>query len=150
MGRDNEPTHSEPTFVIRVEKPRRLPAATRGFAERLALFVGGVDRANTDELLSGLTGATLKRATALAHDAGSWDSATRQGRMAVVFGNHPHATDRLKQLIAAASPVMRRAIYQRLAPWQQSLFPSLKGLPEVASCLAMDEVAERLIREATR
>ena len=149
MARDHEPTQAEPTFVIRTGKPRRPPATTRGFAERLALFVSGVDRANTDELLAGLTGATLKRALAFAHDARSWDSATRQGRMAVMFGNHPSAAERLKQLICRASPAMQQTLYRRLAPWQQSLFPGLKVKGE-AVCPAMEEVAERLIREATR
>jgi hypothetical protein len=150
MGRDNEPTHPEPTVVIRTGKPQRPPAATRGFAERLALFVSGVDRANTEELLAGLSGATLKRATDFARDARTWDSATRQGRMAVAFGNHPRATERLKALIAGASPVMRLAIHRRLAPWQRSLFPSLEGQEQAAVAPAMEEVAERLIREATR
>ena len=151
MARDHEPTQAEPTFVISAPgKPRRAPATTRGFAKRLAMFVSGVDRANTEELLAGLTGMTLKRATAFARDARTWDSATRQGRMAVMFGHHPHSTERLKQLMAAASPSMRQVLYRRLAPWQQSLFPSLAGLSEVAAAPAMEEVAERLIREATR
>ena len=150
MKRDNEPTHPEPTFVIRAAAPRRAPAATRGFAERLALFVTGVDRANAQELLAGLSGATFKRATAFARDAAAWDSATRQGRMAVAFGQNPNAAERLKALISTASPTMRVAIHRRLAPWQQSLFPSLKALPDVATTPAMEEVAERLIREATR
>ncbi|MBS1150401.1 MAG: hypothetical protein H6Q89_2099 [Myxococcaceae bacterium] len=150
MGRDHEPTQAEPTFVVRVAKPRRAPAATRGFAERLALFVGGVDRANTEELLCGLTGATLKRATAFSQDARKWDSATRQGRLAVAFGHHPNATERLKRLIAGASPVMRLAIFRQLAPWEQSLFPSLQGQAEGAIAPAMEELAARLIREATR
>ncbi len=150
MGRDNEPTLPEPTFVIRAVNSRRLPAATRGFAERLALFVSGVDRGNTDELLSGLTGATLKRATAFAQDARTWDSATRQGRMAVAFGHHPHAAERLKKLVDAASPMMRRVLFRRLAPWQQTLFPSLKHSTDLVVAPAMAELAERLIREATR
>ena len=150
MGRDDEPTQAEPTFVIQTQKARPPVVPTPGFAERLALFVSGVDRANTDLLLSGLTGPTLKRATAVARDARKWDSATRQGRMAVAFGHHPHAAGQLKQLIAGASPAMRQAIYRRLAPWQQSLFPSLAGATGPASSPAMEELAERLIREATR
>ena len=71
--------------------------------------------------------------------------------MAVAFGNHPHAAERLKQLISAASPAMRQTIYRRLAPWQQSLFPGLvDSSSEGVVAPAMDEVAERLIREATR
>ena len=150
MARDNEPTQPEPTFVIPTDRPRRPPAATRGFAERLALFVSGVDRANTTELLEGLTGATLKRAAAFARDARSWDSATRQGRLAVAFGDHPRAAERLKKLLAGASPAMRVTIFRRLAPWQQSQFPALASQPDLAAAPAMEEVAERLIREATR
>jgi hypothetical protein len=151
MARDHEPTVAERTFVIeKAGKRARPPAASRGFAERLALFVGGVDRANTDALLAGLAGATRKRALAFARDARTWDSATRQGRMAVAFGASPRSAEQLKQLMAAASPLMRSALYRRLAPWQQSLFPSLAGQPEVACSPAMEELAERLIREATR
>ena len=150
MGRDDEPTQAEPTFVIQAEKPRRPVVPTRGFADRLALFVIGVDRANTDALLSGLSGATLKRATAFAHEARKWDSATRQGRLAVAFGNNPRAAAQLKQLVAGASPAMRLAIYQRLAPWQQSLFPSLASSAVPSPSPAMEAVSERLIREATR
>lgn len=149
-GRDNEPTQAEPTFVIQAQKPRPPVVPTPGFAERLALFVCGVDRANAEALLAGLTGATFKRATAVARGAQKWDSATRQGRMAVAFGNQPQAADRLKQLMAGASPTMRLAIYRRLAPWQQSLFPSLAGSAAAAASPGMEELAERLIREATR
>ena len=150
MARDHEPTQAEPTFVIGVAKSKRPPASTSGFAERLALFVSGVDRTNTDELLAGLAGDAQPRAVAFARAASAWDSATRQGRMAVTFGAHPRAADRLKALIAGASPAMRLALYRRLAPWQQSLFPSLKGRGDAAVAPAMDELAERLIREATR
>lgn len=152
MARDHEPTQAEPTFVIPVPgtKPKRKPAATKGFAERLALFVSGVDRANADELLAGLTGPTQERAANFSRSARKWDSATRQGRMAVVFGSHPRAAEQLKILITHASPAMRVAIYRRLAPWQQSLFPSLQNQPDLPVTPAMEEVAERLIREATR
>ena len=119
---------SEPTVVIRAprEKPAR-PVATAGFAQRLALFVSGVDRARTDELLAGLASSNHKSATDFAREAVGWDSATRQGRMAVTFGNHPRAADRLKKLIADASPALQLAVFRRLAPWQQSLFPRLKA-----------------------
>ena len=180
MRREHEPTHRriEATVAIRPARPRPRPlkwenegvtslieqpkavrparpkalraGATRGFAERLALFVSGVDRAHTDELLEGLAGVTQRRATAFAREAREWDSATRQGRMAVTFGNHPHAADRLKQLMHVASPAMRGAIFGRLAPWQRSLFPQLEGAATCAVAPAMDALAERLIREATR
>ncbi len=150
MARDNEPTHPEPTFVIRSPRPAWADSASRGFAERLALFVSGVDRVNSAELLSGLSGGSLKRATACAVDARSWDSATRQGRMAVAFGVQPDAANRLKDLLFAASPTMRLAIYRRLAPWQRSLFPSLELRSELTVAPAMEELAQRLIREATR
>ncbi len=151
MARDHEPTQAEATFVIRAPRPFRRPAATRGFAERLALFVSGVDRANADELLCGLTGATKRRAAAFAKEATGWDSATRQGRMAVAFGPQPRSAMRLKELLSGASPLMRQVLFRRLAPWQQSLFPMLRGAAaHGASTPAMEELAERLIREATR
>ena len=133
-------------------RPASPPAvATDGFAERLALFVTGVARSNTDELLAGLAGPVRKRATRFALEALKWDSATRQGRMAVTFGNNPRASQRLKELIADASPALQAAVFRRLAPWQQSLFPRLKdGLASPAPADAMDALAERLIREATR
>ena len=145
MSRDQEATKRVPA-----SRPRRLPAPSRGFAERLALFVVGVDRANATELLAGLSDAPRKHALAFAQGAASWDSATRQGRLAVAFSSHPLAGERLKALLSKASPPMRLALFRRLAPWQQSMFPSLQGLPDGVVAPAMAEVAERLIREATR
>ena len=156
MRQDHEPTSKlpEPTKLIRGPKPKPEPAtrpAASGFAQRLALFVTGVDRARADELLAGLAGADQKSAAGFAKEALGWDSATRQGRMAVTFGNHPRAADRLKRLIAEASPALQAAVFRRLAPWQQSLFPRLKPtLASPAPTEAMDGLAERLIREATR
>ncbi|GEM_PF-3198552 len=156
MKRDFEPTLPEPTVRMRPErvkpeKPRPAPApAPKGFAERLALFVTGVDRTRAEELLSGLAGVNEKRAINAARDASRLDSATRQGRMAVAFGNHPKAAERLKELVSRASPTMKIAIFRRLTPWQQSLFPSLKDVVDGEIPPAMEELAERLIREATR
>jgi hypothetical protein len=150
---DTQPVPFEPTSLIPVARAKPVrPPATRGFAERLALFVSGVDRDRVDELLAGLTGTTQKQAIAFAQEAIGWDSATRQGRMAVVFGGHPNATDRLKLLVSDASPMLRLAVFRRLAPWQKSLFPKLElELASVAPpAPAMDALAERLIREATR
>ena len=146
-----DPALQEPTQLIRPPRRRPVkPAATRGFAERLALFVTGVDRSHAEELLAGLADCSQRRAAEFAHEALMWDSATRQGRMAVTFGNHPRAADRLKQLIADASPLLGAAVFRRLAPWQQSLFPRLQGKASIEPTEAMDALAERLIREATR
>lgn len=154
MRRDHQCTNPLPetTVVSRTPRAKPLrPAATRGFAERLALFVSGVDRGRTDELLAGLASSTHKCAADFAKQAIGWDSATRQGRMAVTFGAHPRAADRLKKLIANASPALRAAVFRRLAPWQQSLFPGLQAkLSSAPPTEAMEALAERLIREATR
>ena len=154
-ARDHEKTVAERTFVIpaeqpRTKKPKRVAATTRGFAERLALFVSGVERARAEELLSCLANPGRDRATKFARDAQGWDSATRQGRMAVAFGAPAHTADRLRQLMDCASPLMRQALFRRLAPWHQSLFPSMQGKPDLAVAPAMEELAERLVREATR
>lgn len=145
MSRDQEATERMPAPLA-----RRPPVASRGFAERLALFVIGVDRDHAADLLAGLGDAPRKQALAFAQSAAAWDSATRQGRMAVAFAAHPLAGERLKTLLSKASPPMRLALFRRLPPWQQSMFPSLEGLPDPAVSPAMAEVAERLIREATR
>ncbi len=156
MKRDFEPTLPEPTVRMRPErappeKLRPVPAAApKGFAERLALFVTGVDRNRAEALLSGLAGVNEKRAINAARDLSRLDSATRQGRLAVAFGAHPKSAERLKELVARASPTMKVAIFRRLSPWQQSLFPSLKDGVEGEMPPAMEELAERLIREATR
>ncbi len=134
----------------RTEQMRPVRPGTRGFAERLALFVMGVDRARAAELLEGLSPEPKRQATAYVRTAAKWDSATRQGRMAVAFSSHPLAGERLQKLLARASAPMRRALFQRLPPWQQSMFPSIEGTADAAVAPAMAELAERLIREATR
>ncbi len=153
MRRTHERTAPIPEPTRRIRAPRAAPVAVAACeaAQRLALFITGVDRARADELLSGLAAAARKSAVEFAREALGWDSATRQGRMAVAFGNHPRASERLKALIADASPALRAAVFRRLAPWQQSLFPRLKDTLSAAPPVeAMDALAERLIREATR
>lgn len=156
MARDHEATKCLLAKVTPVHPGRRqrpiAAAATQGFAERLALFVTGVDRQRADELLAGLTSANHRHATSVAKEASGWDSATRQGRMAVAFGNHPRAADRLRQLMAEASPSLQLAVFRRLVPWQQSLFPKLAAVirPSRPVAPAMEALADRLIREATR
>ena len=154
MRRDHERTEpvAEPTRAMRPPRAKKPPLSmTRGFAERLALFVNGVDRERSEELLSGLTEVTRKRALSFATEANVWDSATRQGRMAVAFGNHPRAAERLQQLMSDASPALRATVLQRLAPWQKSLFEApVAAVPPTAATPAMDALADRLIREATR
>ena len=154
MRKDHERTEpvGEPTRAMRPARRKTMqPSMTRGFAERLALFVSGVDREHSTDLLSGLSESTGKRALAFATEASTWDSATRQGRMAVAFGNHPHAAARLQQLMSDASPALRAAVLLRLAPWQKSLFEAPVTAPTSAvSSPAMEALADRLIREATR
>ena len=71
--------------------------------------------------------------------------------MAVAFGAHPHASERLEKLMAEASPLLQSAIFGRLAPWQKSLFPNfLEVAPSAPPSPAMEALADRLIREATR
>lgn len=134
----------------RTERMRPVKPPSRGAAERLALFVLGLDRARADTLLDGLSEGPRKHALALTQTAAKWDSAMRQGRMAVVFASHPLAHERLKTLLARASAPMRLALFHCLPPWQQSLFPALEGSAPARASPAMAEVAERLIREATR
>ena len=132
------------------EQMRAHRAPPKTFAERLALFVVGVDRVRAGELLAGLAEGSRAHALAVADQAAKWDSATRQGRLAVAFAPHPRAREHLEALFAKASPAMRDALTGGLDPYEKAMFPGLSKTPRAPGCPALAEVAARLIREATR
>ncbi len=120
------------------------------FPQRLALFLIAMHRERMPELMQGLGGPLRKQAAAFAKEAASWDSPTRQARVAIEFGVRQDATSRLKELMARASPPLRMAIFDRLPAWAQSLFPKLQNHAAGTASPAMLALAERLVRETTR
>lgn len=135
---------------LKPEVPSR-PGNLR-FEERLALFVHSLDRSNAAALLQGLHDRHSGRALAYLQRLESMPSVERQGHLAAQFGVRADAPERVRELWADASVLLRADLYRALPPFLRTLFPGFKAAapcdgPEGASRRAF---AERLVREVTR
>jgi hypothetical protein len=118
--------------------------------ERVVLVAYTFARERAAALLGGLGAREQVAAQALLASLVARPSPDRQARAAQVFGPVPEAPQRLRYLMAEASPPLQAELLRRLPPYYRSLFPSA-GAPRAAPCpLALGRLAERLIREATR
>ncbi|MHB8872738.1 MAG: hypothetical protein ACYC8T_03530 [Myxococcaceae bacterium] len=133
--------------------PSSAASGECGWPERLALFACALARESAIDLLEGLAEPQRARAREFARKVASWDSPTRQAKVAVEFGPRPDAGGRLRALMAEAGPTLRRELFRLLPPYHRSLFPELvavlsaPGDPPPPGLLAL---AQRLVREATR
>lgn len=121
---------------------------TLSSTERITLFVCATHKAQADILLAGFADRPRARAVAFAAHVRQWDSSTRQARLAREFGAPRAATERLQQLMVAASPGLRVALALELPAHLRALFPHLVSRAPVAP--AMRAFATRLLREAMR
>ncbi|MBJ6759240.1 hypothetical protein JGU66_00605 [Myxococcaceae bacterium JPH2] len=103
------------------------------------------------ELLDGLVAADAEQARGLLAEVATLQSARRQARVAMAFGEREDAAERLRAVMASASGPLRKALYRALPPYHRSLFPGqvLEGTAQEGAS-GMEALAARLIREATR
>lgn len=127
--------------------PPRLPLAL----ERFALVTWVLGRERAAELLDGLGEHEAERAKEHLRRIAALPSAQRQGKVAVEFGERADAGARLKALMEEAPEPLRKALFRLLPPYHRTLFPERRVEPpgpEVPP--ALEALAERLVREATR
>lgn len=157
LGRSRRPRDAPPLPVHGGREGRAVPAVQASPApldaerlERLVLVTHTFGRTRAAALLDGLRTREALEARALLQRLSSSSSADRQARVAQQFGLVPEAAERLRSLMAEASPPLKAEILRRLPPYHRSLFPAAALSRDEAAAPAMGVLAERLIREATR
>ncbi|MBI3183615.1 MAG: hypothetical protein HYZ28_15870 [Myxococcales bacterium] len=128
----------------------RPPArAELGFAEQVALFCAALDREGALELLDGLAEPLRSRARTQAREAMSWDSATRQARLQLAYGERPEAVRQLREAMSMAGPALRQEVFRLLPVHLKSLFPEQASNPAGdPACPVLAALARRIVREA--
>lgn len=118
--------------------------------ERVVLVAYSFARERAAALLEGLGERERVAARSQLEALAARASPERQARVAQVFGPVPEAPERLRRLMAEASPALQAELLRRLPPYYRSLFVGA-GLPRAEGAApALGGLAERLIREATR
>ncbi len=125
------------------EDPRDL-----SFAERVTLFLNGLQRAQSERLLEGFAESLRVRAVAFNVRLNANDSATRQGRLLRELGVRRDALSRLRKLIVEAPVGLRVALCQAIPPRFAPEFPCVEDAPVTTP--GMRALASRLVLEAIR
>ena len=125
----------------------RLDAA---WLERVVLVAHSFARERAGVLLEGLSEGEHEVARAQLAALAARTSPDRQARVAQVFGPVPEAAERLRRLMAEASPSLQAELLRRLPPYYRSLFPERATLRAEGAPAALGALAERLLREAIR
>lgn len=123
-------------------------AEAADLARRVALFVLVMSARRPGALLEGFADLCRDDAEEVLREAKDWTSAERQARISVEFGARADQHELLADLVCEATPELRRALYAHMSPPQQARFPHLRS--SQASTPAMESLAARLVREATR
>jgi len=132
--------------LIKARVVAKDPARETGFVERTTLFVVATRKEEALGLLDGFASDERQRARVFAQQLVDLDSSTRQARLALESGVRDGVRERVKHLLAEASPALRSALVANL-PTQHR--PA--GTVHVDSASpALGALAARLIREATR
>jgi len=123
-----------------------------GCLERLALFTAIFAPDRAPRLLEQLSADIREEALQHSRHLASLEQASRQGRVARVFGERPDAGARLRALLAEARPGLARELWARMPPHHRASLHELARLDPVEPRLssAMNALAARLIKEATR
>ncbi len=117
----------------------------------VASFTAAFAKEEARALLEGLVEGRRERALAHAEELLALDSATRQSRLARLFGTQRGADGSLRALMVEAGPKLRAEIFRRLPPYHRSLFPAFRpASPGGAPDPGLVRYAERLIKEAVR
>ena len=128
-------------------EPARLDAA---WIERVVLVVHSFARERAESLLDGLSAREHEVACAQLDALAVRTSPDRQARVAQVFGPVPEAAERLRSLMAEASPPLQAELLRRLPPYYRSLFPGRAAPRADGASAPLSALAERLLREAIR
>ncbi len=150
-GGVDDPCRLEPapssTRAPRAREPARLDAA---WLERVVLVTHSFARERAASLFEGLSTCEQPAALAQLEALAARSSPDRQARVAQVFGPVPDAAERLRRLVAEASPPLQAELLRRLPPYYRSLFPGTTPPRAEGAPAALTALAERLLREATR
>jgi hypothetical protein len=135
---------------INASKQSSLSAVkTLDFAQRTALYICALHKAETEPLLDNFAPTQRQRSQQFAQAVNGWDSATRQGRVTRELGTRSDGVERLKRLIVDAPPALRKAIGIALPAALKPHFPHIHTA-ETEIPRAMLALAQRLLKEALR
>ena len=124
------------------------------FAERVGFFISTLHSARLEALLEGFVDSKRYTATQFCQRLASFDSATRQARVAIEFGVTPASAERLRQLVARSPPSLSAVLTDSANACEAVAFGSsaVRRQPEVGpnEPPALRAQARRLVHETVR
>ncbi len=146
MGAQDSTRLGRASPLIKARVGAKDPSRDTGFVERTTLFVVATRKEQALRLLDGFASDARQRARVFARQLVDLDSPTRQARLAFEFGVRDGVRERVKLLLAGASPALHSALVANLPPQ----FRPAGTVHFEAASPALSALAARLVREATR